>query len=192
MASVIFNFSTGYDFFMQVSYPGLSSTKYKIGVQTMEERKIKQIGIVVNNMKEAVKKYYHVLGYGPWSVYKYAPPEMANVNYRGKPSDLSFLAAFTWVGNVQLELIQPLKGPSIYYEHLEKRGEGLHHIKEYVDDCQAVIDEFKQKGIQVIQSGRFGFGEYYYFDTEPVLGISFEISTSGGRKHREPDWKYPD
>jgi catechol 2,3-dioxygenase-like lactoylglutathione lyase family enzyme len=157
----------------------------------MGERRIVQVGIVVNDLKEAVKMYHHVLGYGPWSVYKYAPPEMQNVIYRGNPSDLSFFAAFTWVGGVQVELIQPLTGPSIYHEHLEKKGEGLHHIKEYVNDSQAVVNEFKHKGIQVIQSGRFGFGEYYYFDTEPLLGISFEISTSGGRKHREPDWKYP-
>ncbi len=158
----------------------------------MDERKIMQIGIVVNDLEKAVKQYHKILGTGPWDVYKYAPPEMRDSTYRGKPSDWSILAAFTWLGNIQLEIIQPLKGPSIYYEHLEKRGEGLHHIKEYVDDCQEVIKDFKQKGISVIQSGKFGLGEFYYFDTEPLLGISFEISTSGGRKHRGPDWKYPD
>jgi catechol 2,3-dioxygenase-like lactoylglutathione lyase family enzyme len=157
----------------------------------MGEVRIVQVGIVVNDLKEAVKRYYHVLGFGPWSVYKYAPPEMENITYRGNKSDLSFFAAFTWVDNLQIELIQPLNGPSIYHEHLEKKGEGLHHIKEYVDDAQKVIEEFKRKGIEVIQSGRFGPGEYYYFDTEPVLGITFEISTGGGRKHREPDWRYP-
>jgi hypothetical protein len=96
------------------------------------------------------------------------------------------------VGNVQIELIQPLQGPNIYYEHLKKKGEGLHHIKEYVNDCREVVDDFKNKGIPVIQSGKFGLGEFYYFDTEPVLGVSFEIGSSGGRKHRGPDKRYPE
>lgn len=28
----------------------------------------------------------------------------------------------------------------------ENKGEGLHHIKEYVDDCGAVIEEFRAQG----------------------------------------------
>jgi len=157
----------------------------------MKVKRIGQIGIVVKDLDDAVKKYYEVFGIGPWDIYKYAPPEMNECTYRGKPSDWSILAAFTYVGDTQIEIIQPLQGPNIYYEHLEAKGEGLHHIKEYVDNCQEVIEDFKKKGIAVIQSGRFGKGEFYYFDTEPILGVVFEISTSGGRKHREPDKKYP-
>jgi catechol 2,3-dioxygenase-like lactoylglutathione lyase family enzyme len=161
----------------------------------MNERKVMQIGqvgIVVSDLEKSLKKFHEVFGIGPWDVYKYAPPEMTDTTFRGKPSEWSILAAFTWVGNVQLELIQPLKGPNIYYEHLEKKGEGLHHIKEYVTDCKEVVEDFKKKGIAVIQSGKFGFGEFYYFDTEPFLGISFEIGSSGGRKHRGPDKRYPE
>lgn len=37
----------------------------------------------------------------------------------------------------------------------ENKGEGLHHIKQYVDDCGAVIEEFraqsKKKIISIIQ-----------------------------------------
>ncbi len=158
----------------------------------MKERKIMQVGIVVKDLDKALKQYYEVFGVGPWDIYKYAPPEMKECTYRGKPSEWSILAAFTWAGKMQLELIQPLKGPNIYYEHLEKKGEGLHHIKAYVDNSREVIEDFKKKGISVIQSGRFGKGEFYYFNTEPTLGITFEIGTSAGKKHRGPDRRYPD
>ncbi len=158
----------------------------------MKERKKIQIGIVVKDLDKSLKQFQEVLEIGPWDIYKYASPEMKEITYRGKPADWSILAAFTWLGNTQIEIIQPLKGPSIYYEHLEKKGEGLHHFKDYVDDCHEVVEEFKKKGISVTQSGRFGEGEFYYFDTEPILGITYEVSTSGGRKHRGPDRRYPE
>jgi methylmalonyl-CoA/ethylmalonyl-CoA epimerase len=161
----------------------------------MEQRKVGQIGqvgVVVRDLDKSLRKFHEVFGIGPWDIYKYAPPEMRESTFRGQRSEWSILAAFTWVGNVQLELIQPLTGPSIYYEHLENKGEGLHHIKEYVSDCREVVEDFKRKDISVIQSGKFGLGEFYYFDTEPVLGVSFEIGSSGGRKHRGPDRRYPE
>lgn len=158
----------------------------------MVERKIIQVGIVVKDLDKAVKQYYEIYEAGPWDIYTYGPPEMKKGTYRGKPSDWSALIAFTWLGDRQLEIIQPLQGPNIYYEFLEKKGEGLHHIKEWVEDPQATIEEYRKKGISVIQSGEFDGGKFYYLDTEPYLGISLEIVKSGGKKHREPDRRYPE
>ena len=158
----------------------------------MVERKIIQVGIVVKDLDKAVKQYYEIFGAGPWNIYTYGPPEMKNGVYRGQPSDWSALIAFTWLGDRQLELIQPLKGPNIYYEFLEKKGEGLHHIKEWVDDCQKTLEEYQKKGIPVIQSGEFDGSKFYYLDTEPYLGILVEIVKSGGTKHRKPDRTYPE
>ncbi len=158
----------------------------------MTERKIIQVGIVVQDLERAVKQYYDIYGAGPWDIYTYAPPEMKNGTYRGKPSDWSSIIAFTWVGDRQLELIQPLNGPNIYSDFLDKHGEGLHHLKEWVDDCERVIGEYRKKGISVIQSGEFDGSNFYYLDTEPYLGITLEIVKSGGVKHRAPDKRYPD
>ena len=158
----------------------------------MAERKIIQIGIVVNDLQKAVEKYYEIYDAGPWDIYLYGPPEMKNCTYRGKPSDWSALIAFTWVGDRQLEIIQPVKGPNIYYEFLEKKGEGLHHIKEWVDDCDMTIEAYQKRGISVIQSGEFDGSKFYYLDTETFLGIMLEIVKSGGAKHRKPDRRYPE
>jgi methylmalonyl-CoA/ethylmalonyl-CoA epimerase len=157
----------------------------------MSERKIIQVGIVVRDLDRAVANYYSVYGAGPWSIYTYGPPEMKNATYRGKPSDWSALIAFTWVGDRQLEIIQPLKGPNIYEEFLEKKGDGIHHIKEWVDDPLKTIEEYRNRGVAMIQSGDFDGSSFYYFDTEPFLGISLEITRSGGTKHRKPDRVYP-
>ena len=55
----------------------------------------------------------------------------------GRKVDFSFRHAFAWQGELQFELIQPLAGPSIFADHLETRGEGLHHLGKFVDDHAA-------------------------------------------------------
>jgi methylmalonyl-CoA/ethylmalonyl-CoA epimerase len=158
--------------------------------EEMKERKIIQIGIVVKDMDKALKHYTEIFGAGPWDIYEFAPPDMREATYMGKPADWSALLALTWVGDRHLELIKPLKGPNVYYDFLEKKGEGLHHIKEWVDDCQKIIEEYKKKGIEVIQSGKYDEDEFYYLNTEPTLGILLEIGNNGNI--RPPQRRYPE
>jgi methylmalonyl-CoA/ethylmalonyl-CoA epimerase len=85
--------------------------------------------------------------------------------------------------------MQPLSGESVHTYFLEKKGEGIHHIKEWVDDCAATIEEYRKKGISVIQSGKYDEDEFYYLDTEPEVGVLYEIGNNG--KIREPERTYP-
>lgn len=153
------------------------------------ERKIIQIAQVVRDIDKTMKKYYEILGIGPWEVYTFAPPALRECMYRGKPSDATWALALTWVGDTQLELMQPLSGESVYTHFLAKKGEGIHHIKEWVDDCTATIEEYSKKGIRVIQSGKYDEDEFYYLDTEPELGILYEIGNNG--KIRAAERCYP-
>ena len=90
---------------------------------------------------------------------------------------------------MQIELMQPLSGRSIYDEHLETRGEGLHHLKLFYPDCSAALERFRAQGISVIQSGKIDADEFYYLDTEESLGYVVEIGNNG--KIREPERRYP-
>ena len=155
----------------------------------MKEGDLIQVAHVVRDLDKAMAYYWNELGIGPWDVYTFGPPALRESMVRGKPSDHTYLLAVTWVRGVQLELMQPLTGRSIYDEHLEKKGEGLHHIKFYYPDCQAALERFRRKGIQVIQSGKFDEDEFYYLDTEPTLGFIVEIGNNG--KIREPERRYP-
>jgi catechol 2,3-dioxygenase-like lactoylglutathione lyase family enzyme len=158
---------------------------------TMKERKIIQIGIVVKDLEKSLQQYCDIFNLGPWDIFTYGPPEMTNCTYRGKPSEWSAIIGFAWIGDRQIEIIQPLLGPNIYYDFIEKKGEGLHHIKEWVDDPQKTIKEYEEKGVSVIQSGEFDGRSFYYLDTEPYLGITLEIVKGGPSKHREPDRQFP-
>jgi methylmalonyl-CoA/ethylmalonyl-CoA epimerase len=43
-----------------------------------------------------------------------------------------FLIGISWIGEIQVELIQPVYGPMIYEAFIQKHGEGLHHFKERI------------------------------------------------------------
>jgi len=77
----------------------------------------------------------------------------------------------------QLELIQPVHGPTTYEDHLSRKGEGLHHIKEYIPDEQteATLAFYRAKGIAVTQTGKFDADYHYYMDTEPKLDFVLEL-----------------
>jgi methylmalonyl-CoA/ethylmalonyl-CoA epimerase len=150
--------------------------KIKIG-------EISQIGIIVRNLQKATDNYWSTLGIGPWMTMRIEPPLLADVIMRGKPVEASMMAAIAQNGNIQLELIQPLEGPSVWKEFLEQRGEGLHHVQSLVQDPGTALVAFREMGVEVLMSGRIGDNIFYYMDTEPLLGTIYEFvgKTAPGR-----------
>ncbi|MCX6090007.1 MAG: VOC family protein [Candidatus Atribacteria bacterium] len=159
----------------------------------MSERKIAQVCMMSKDIQKSMEKYWKIWGVGPWGIHNFTPEIIRDFMVRGKrvEEDFEVIIAVTGLGDMQIELIQPVKGPSIYWEFLDKKGEGIHHIKEYVsdEDMEKVLNEYKQKGIEVIQSGKFDDDVFYYLDTEPTLGYLLELGNCG--KVREPARWYP-
>jgi len=152
---------------------------------------ISQVAVVVEDLKKTIENYWQILGIGPWKIYTFAPPELKEMTIRGKPVDYSMKFAETTVGNVIIEVIEPMEGPSIYKEFLEEKGGGPHHIACYkVEDVQKTLNAFKEMGIDVLQSGKFHDVEFYYLDTEKVFGAILEVVKEG--RIRPPDAIYPE
>ena len=140
---------------------------------------INQIALVVRDLDAAMSGYWTLLGIGPWKVYTYGPPLVPTMTYRGRPQTYRMRLALTQVGDLMLELIQPLSGESIYQEHLDRKGEGLHHVGVFVPSFDEAVSEAIRRGYAVLQSGRgygrWGDGGYAYLDTEDSLGLILEL-----------------
>lgn len=145
----------------------------------MKEGELCQVAYVVRDMEAAMRRHWDVARIGPWDIYQFEAPKVRNYMYRGQPATHSCLIAVTMAAGLQMELMQPLTGRSIYDEWLETRGEGLHHIKLYHADCEKVVAEYAAKGYGVIQSGQFDEDVHYYFDTEKDFGYIIEIGNFG-------------
>ncbi|MFB6108885.1 MAG: VOC family protein [Haloplanus sp.] len=154
---------------------------------------ITQIGFVVEDIDDGMDRFGGTLGLGPWEVYRFEPPTLTDTYYRGDPHDYSMVLALTFAGETMIELIEPLEGPSLYTEHLEEHGEGLHHVACFAfEDADAVVEAFEAAGMPVIQSGVYGETPYWYFDTvERMNGVIFETATNL-EAMPDPDRTYPD
>jgi 4-hydroxyphenylpyruvate dioxygenase-like putative hemolysin len=156
-----------------------------MGISSLDQLKLKvgeisQVAVVVKNLQKSMEKYWRVLGIGPWYIYTFAPPVLREPMIRGKPVNYSMKLAMALVGSMQLELIEPLEGPSIYKEFLVEKGEGLHHIQSHTEKMHEVLRTFKEIGITVLMSGKIGNAEFYYMDTESILGLIYEVVSGVG------------
>ncbi len=150
---------------------------------TTRKPNIRQIALVVEDVDAAMEQYWTVLGIGPWDVRHFTPATVRDFCVAGQPvtEDFEFICAVTWVGDIEFELIQPVKGPNIYWDFLRRRGPGLHHIKDVMPDEElpAALEAFAQRGIRVLQTGWIDKDVHYYLDTESTLGLVFELGNGG-------------
>lgn len=156
-------------------------------------RPVGQIGIVVRDLESACGRYSALWECGPWRVYTYSPAVLGYQTFRGEPARYSMRIALNPT-TPQVELLQPLDGPSTYHESLDRRGEGLHHLGIFVEDADAATASFAAAGYDVLQEGRgFGVdgdGAFVYFDTERDLGYVLEV-VQPPKTRREPELVIP-
>lgn len=142
---------------------------------------ISQIAIVVHDLDDALEKYTRVLGWGPWNVYEHTLPSLHDTYLHGRAVEYSMLGAEAHVGPIDVELIQPLGGPSIYKEWLEEHGEGMHHIavmRHTPEESEETMQHFHGLGADVLMEGRIGESiHFFYLDTGPLLKVIFESGT---------------
>jgi methylmalonyl-CoA/ethylmalonyl-CoA epimerase len=95
------------------------------------------VGIAVKSLDEAVRVYRDVLGFRLEGVHVLEEQVVR-------------VAVFSSGDGTNVELLEPLDSQSAMAKFLEKRGEGIHHIAVRVEDIEAVIDEFRKRGVVLI------------------------------------------
>jgi methylmalonyl-CoA/ethylmalonyl-CoA epimerase len=143
------------------------------------KRKIHQIAWVTRDLEKSMKAWVDNLQVGPWTVLTFTEKTLKYLEVDGQrvTEPFKFLIGISWIGEVQVELIQPVYGPTIYEAFIQKHGEGLHHIKERIsqDNTEEVLKEYREKGIEVTQTGQFREDFHYYLNTQPKLDFVLEL-----------------
>ena len=155
---------------------------------------IAQVAWVVRDLDRTVEAYYERFGVGPWHFYTYGPPLVKRASYRGKPAGYRMRVELSYFGPTRVEFIQPLDGPSIYEEFIERHGYGVQHLGVLVEDMAAAIAQAEAAGYEMIQDGSgFGLdgdGHYAYIDTEADFGVVYELIQRPKRRVA-PERVYP-
>jgi hypothetical protein len=100
----------------------------KMTEQTLGSTTITQVGIIVQDIEAKAQAWAAVLGLPVPEIVITDSYERAQTEYKGKPSNARAKLAFFHLGQVELELIEPVGRPSTWQDQLDERGDGLHHI----------------------------------------------------------------
>ena len=161
-----------------------------------QKRKIYQIAWVTRDLGKSMKAWVENLKIGPWTVLTFTNQSLKYLKVDDKTvtEPFKFLIGISWIGDLQLELIEPVYGPTIYEAFIQKHGEGLHHIKERIEDdaMAGVVQGYRDQGIGVTQTGQFETDFHYYLNTEPRLDFIYELGNCP-KLDLTPDkyWTYP-
>lgn len=101
-------------------------------------RKIDHIGIAVNSLDSSIPLYRDVLGLHL----------MGEEKIPGQKVKVAMFA----VGEVKIELLEPLSEDSPIAGYLEKKGEGIHHIAYESDGIVEELATMKENGVQLIDA----------------------------------------
>jgi Glyoxalase/Bleomycin resistance protein/Dioxygenase superfamily len=151
-----------------------------------------QIGIVVPDIRAMEARYERTFGIDSWLRYTYTPSVVPHLEFRGAPGVFSVHLALGGT-DPQIELLEPVAGPSVYHEHLDTVGAGLHHLGVFVDSLDQAIATMTGLGYDPVQLGRGygldGDGGFAYFDTARDYHVMLEaIEVPSRRRPGRPDW----
>jgi hypothetical protein len=127
---------------------------------------------------DPVSLFWAGLGFPPLEI---THGETWGKEYYGKSADFDMKLGWQRHGNIVYEWCIPLKGPTVYADHIRTHGEGIQHFGFNVQDMDQAIAFFKDQGYDISMSGGWGekgkpgSGRFAYVDTEKVGGETIEL-----------------
>ncbi len=97
--------------------------------------------------------------------------------YRGQPADFVANISLSYLGDMQLELIEPVSGESIYSDFLRDNSRGgLHHICVEAPNPAAfdsALVAATARGADIVCQGVMPGGMRFAYASEPAAGVPY-------------------
>lgn len=139
---------------------------------------LEQMAWVVNDIISAERFFINTLGVKQFIKLENVRADETQGMYLNGQGDFTFHLYLAYLGNIMVELIQPISGKSIYRDFLDKRPEGgVHHMAFTLPeaDLDIAISELIGKGYPIVQSLILPVARVAYFDTSKEIGIYTEL-----------------
>jgi hypothetical protein len=138
---------------------------------------LNQYAFAIRNPKP-VSRFWHRLGMPEFKINR---PELGEARYYGELADYKLIQGWQRHGSIAYEWCIPVKPPTVYEDHIQRHGEGIHHLAFTVKDMDKVLDDFRSRGFVVSMGGTWGekgkpgSGRYEYIDLENAGGVTMEL-----------------
>ena len=131
-----------------------------------------QQAFVVADLEAAQASMQAALGCG-----EFVNLPAADLEYelRGEPVSCALALGFARSGNVQIELLHPVRGEGLHVEFLATNGPGAHHFGYLVDDLDDTVARAEAAGFPRLMGSRFGSLRFCYVDTFDAMGVFTEL-----------------
>lgn len=137
--------------------------------------KVVQVGLIVRDIEKTARAYCQVFGVEMPQIIETDGYEVSHATYRGQPTPARAKLAFFNMGQLSIELIEPIGEPSTWQEHLDGHGVSVHHIAFQIEGTDEVVRRLNEVGIPVVQRGDYTGGCYTYLDSVKELGVALEL-----------------
>lgn len=135
-------------------------------------KEISHVGILVDDIEKAARNLEKMIGIGPFRILE---PEYRDTTYNGKPAKFKVKIALAKAGPIDVELMQPIQGETIYDNYIKRKGYGIHHIGIKTGNIEQTEKEMNEKGFRIVQSGNRPGVKWAYLDTEQRTGLIIEL-----------------
>ena len=146
--------------------PGVGGLLERIGTGLFQQ------AYVVADLGAAQRSMRDALGCGEFVD---LPADDLDYDLRGARVSCALELGFARSGNMQIELLRPVRGEGLHVEFLAANGPGLHHLGFLVDDLDAVVALGESSGFPNVMGSRFGSLRFCYLDTWDALGVYVEL-----------------
>ena len=143
--------------------------------QALGTTTVTQVGVIVADIETKAKAWADVLGLPIPEIIITDTVDVAQTEYEGELTPARAKLAFFHLGQVDLELIEPIDGPSTWKDQLDRHGESLHHIAFVVNGMKEKIAYLAAKDMPLVQRGEYTGGRYAYVDGTSQLGAVLEL-----------------
>ena len=136
---------------------------------------VMQVGLIVRDIEAKARAWAEVLGLPTPEIIITDPVAIAQTEYAGQASPARAKLAFFHLGQVDLELIEPLGTPSTWADQLAGHGDSLHHLAFLVQGMGEKLAYLDAHGLPLVQRGEYTGGRYAYVDGATQLGCVLEL-----------------
>lgn len=142
---------------------------------TLGNNVVTQVGIIVRDIETKARAWSEILGLPMPEIIITDTVDKAQTEYNGKSTPARAKQAFFHTGQLDVDLIEPIDGPSTWKDQLDQHGDSLHHIAFQVKGMQEKVAYLGSKGVPLLQRGEYTGGRYAYLDGIAQLGTVLEL-----------------